>query len=168
MPAARCDSNRLVAIALLGRLNEVWPRSYPCLDATDGSPDHGLEGFGKKAGVLPGQTRPHRFRMEATVSRTLGTTADLSNSLPSRSVSHRTQVSQLADPSLNASASAALPGDRNPPAGRHLTPIQPESLGVLPLEPLPHRLRGPAPGGQPAPRLRGRTLSPAGTDPCPA
>lgn len=64
MPAARGDSNRLVAIALLGRLNEVWPRSYPCLDATDGSPDHGLEGFGKKAGVLPGQTRPHRFRME--------------------------------------------------------------------------------------------------------
>ncbi len=168
MLAARCDSDRLATTALLGQFNEVWLRSYPCLNATDGSPDHGLEGLSKKTGVLPGQTRPHRFCMEATASRTLGTTADLLNSLPTRSVSHRTQVSQLADPGHSASASAALPCDHNPPAGRHLTPIQPESLGAPPLEPLPHRLRGPAPGGQPAPRLRGRTLSPAWTDPCPA
>ncbi len=130
------------------------------------------KGSAKKARVLPVPTPPHRFGMEVAAPRTPGTTAGLLNNLLGRrrrsAGAHRAQVSRLAVPGRNASVSAAPPRACNPPAGRHLTPIQPQSLGAPLRGPLPHRPRVPAPGGQPAPRLRGRSLPPAGTGPCPA
>lgn len=143
----------------------VYP---PCLEATDACPRSGLEGFGKKGQRVAGPDTAAPVLNEDCGTPYIWDYRRFTEppTRPEASICGRPPCpSFLAVPGRNASAPTR---DCNPPAGRHLTPIQPQSLGAPLRGPLPHRPRVPAPGGQPAPRLRGRSLPPAGTDPCPA